>query len=355
MSSSSSPSAPILFAAADPGGAAAVLPVAVAAAVEGTAVLVVDHGFLGANAPPELTRVSPPAAGEEGEWLARLGAAVLCFGTSLADPLPLALARAAKAAGLPVVCILDNWMNYRARLETDGLPMLVPEIYAVMDDKAAAEAEADGVPPACLRITGHPGLAGLAELGGEVGDSRRIAFIGEPVVRDQGDGPHHSGWRGYTERDALALLCRSLQPHAADVELIIVPHPRDDVSALSALWQDCRGALNGGVLAGLSGRQAVSEAGRVAGMASILLYEAWVMGRPVLSLQPGLVRADLAAAVNRPGIRLVRRADEAEAEIAAWMAEAATGPRLDGLRHGRAPRTLATLLRRLKEGPHGQA
>lgn len=352
---SSSHVGPVLFAAADPGGAAAVLPVAVAAAAEGQAVLVLEHGFLGANAPPELVRVSPPAMGGEDEWLARLGVGVLCFGTSLADPLPLALARAASAAGVPVACVLDNWMNYRARLETDGGPMLVPEIYAVMDDKAAAEAEADGVPPTCLKVTGHPGLAGLAALGGRAGDPRRVAFIGEPVTRDQGDGPHHPGWRGYTERDALALLCRVLQPHASDVELTIVPHPRDDVEALSALWRECRGRLTGEVAAGMPGRQAVREAGRVAGMASILLYEAWVLGRPVLSLQPGLVRPDLAAAVDRPGIRLVRRAEQAEAEIAGWLAEEATGPRLDGLRHGRAPRTLATLLRRLKEGLHGQA
>lgn len=88
-------------------------------------------------------------------------------------------------------------------------------------------------------------------------------------------------------------------------------------------------------------------ADRVAGMASILLYEAWLVGKPVISLQPGLVRADLAAAVRRPGIAMVTESGQAEAAIAAWLAEEPGDMRPDCRRHREAPARLADVMRNL--------
>ncbi|CUW41754.1 conserved protein of unknown function [Magnetospirillum sp. XM-1] len=359
------PSRPLmLFAAADPGGANAILPVAVLLAGQGDEVAILDHGFLGRNAPAGLRRLSPPTGEDLGAWMEASGVGGLCFGTSLADHLPLALARAARERGMPVLCVLDNWMNYRARLGMDGGAALIPDIYAVMDDKAHNEALAEGVPAGCLRVTGHPGLAGLAADAAAAADSgwRRqlrgrlglglegkglVAFIGEPVSKDQGTGPESASWRGYTERDVLRLLCRELQPWAGRLEVAIVPHPRDDVVELTDLWQTSRGALGGGLVEGVSGRQVMLAADRVAGMASILLYEAWLVGKPAISLQPGLVRSDLGGAVRRPGIAVVSEGGQAGAAIAAWLAEEPRDMRPDCLLHGAAPARLAEVMRNL--------
>ena len=367
----SNPRPILLFAAADPGGANAILPVAVLLAERGAEVAILDHGFLGHNAPAHLRRLPPPSDGHIGTWLQVAGIGGLCFGTSLADHLPLSLARAAGGLGLPVVCVLDNWMNYRARLEMDGGPPFIPDLYAIMDDKAQAEALDEGVPAQCLRVTGHPGLAELScEIAAAGPDWRRnmrgrlgwgmngrglAAFIGEPVTKDQGTGPDHPGWRGYTERHVLPLLCRELQAHAAALDLVIIPHPRDDVAELDDLWQKCRGALAGGIVGGVSGRQVVLAADRVAGMASILLYEAWLQGKPVISLQPGLVRADLGRAVQRPGIALVTGGEQAAAAIAGWVAAGQAEVRPDCLRHGEAPARLADVMQQLMGLDHGEA
>jgi hypothetical protein len=361
----------LLFAAADPGGANAILPVAEVLAGRGGRVAILDHGFLGRNAPAGLARLAPPTTDNPDGWLTDHGIGGVCFGTSLADHLPLALARAARRRALPVVCVLDNWMNYRARLEMDGGPLLIPEIYAVMDDMARDGAMAEGVPAPCLRVTGHPGLGGLAEditvngpderhalrtrLGLGLSGRGLIAFIGEPVTKDQGTGPENPGWRGYTERDVLPLLCGELQCGAAGLDMAIVPHPRDDMAALEELWQGCRGALGGGLVQGVTGREVVRAADRVAGMASILLYEAWLRGTPALSLQPGLVRADLAAAVSRPGIELVTRREQVETAVPRWLKAEQGKARPDGPRHAEAAARLADLIQDLaKKGGWGE-
>lgn len=362
----------LLFAAADPGGANAVLPVVDTLAARGRNVAIVDHGFLGRNALAGWHRLVPPDGESLEDWLRRYGAGGLCFGTSLADHLPLALARGARRSGLPVACVLDNWMNYRARLEMDGGGLLVPDLYAVMDAKAHDEAVADGVPESCLKISGHPGLAGLAHeiaaadgtwcqavrerLGLGLDGRQLLVFVGEPVAHDQGTGPETPGWRGYTERDVLPLLCRALQPVAENLDLAILPHPRDDLEALDVLWTTSRGRLAGKVLRGASGRQVVLAADRVAGMASILLYEAWLQGKPALSLQPGLVRPDLAAAVTRDGLVLVTERAGVDAAVGRWLAEAGGLVRPDCRMHGEAPARLADLLDEMmrKKGGWGE-
>lgn len=362
----------VLFAAGDPGGANAVLSVAAELATRGVAVAVLDHGHLGRVAPPGLHRLPPPA-GKDGaaEWLAARAVGAICFGTSLTDTLPLTLARAARDAGLPVLCVLDNWMNYRARLGMDGQPDLVPDLYAVMDETARAAALAEGVPPTCLGVTGHPGLAALADEAGAADaawrrETRRrlglglngrplLAFIGEPVAHDQGTGPETPGWRGYTERDVLPLLCRHVRQLAGDaLDVAIVPHPRDDLAELDALWETARGTLGGGLVPpGLSGRQIVMAADRVVGMASILLYESWLLGKPTLSLQPGLVRDDLKSVAERPGVVFVGCAEDAAAGIGRWL-ELAPGPARPDLHlHRQAPRMLADWLQNRMDAADG--
>jgi hypothetical protein len=364
--------ATLLFAAADPGGANALLPVIGQLVARGRDVAIVAHGFLGRNAPGHWRRLAPPGDEDPAAWLGRQGGiAGYGFGTSLADHLPLRLARAARDLKLPVVCVLDNWMNYRARLEMDGAPMVIPDLYAVMDDKARGEAVTEGVPESCLRVTGHPGLAGLAadiagadaarrmeirrQLGLGLADRELVVFVGEPVAADQGTGPETPGWRGYTERQVLPLLCRALQPMAGRLDVAILPHPRDDVAALEGMWTRCRGMLAGKVVQGMGGRPVVLAADRVAGMASILLYEAWLQGKPAISLQPGLVRPDLAAAVGRPGIVLVTDEEKAEKGIAQWLAAGQNSIRPDCRLHAQAPERLADLMQHLAGMGHGEA
>ena len=358
----------VLFAAGDVGGARSLLPVLRVMERRGCPFALLDHGSIVTEAPEHWERVPPPPNGSDlsrhlhGEY----GAYV--FGTSVSDALPLHIAREARACGLPVVCVLDNWMNYRKRLETDGLSMLDPDVYAVMDELARGEAIRDGVTAGCLRVVGHPALANLADefCGFSVSavradilkhsewarpDRKLIVFISEPAELDQGASNLNPQFRGYTEKSVLTLLCQCLSPFHQCVQVGIVPHPRENIPELVNHWERCRGLLQGGRLAAARGREAVFIADGACGMTSLLLYEAFLLGKPVLSLQPGLCQPHLEFLRRKGMEHFIVDARVAPAAFVRWLpllgaqepnTAPAFHPEMD--LHRRSPETLASLI-----------
>jgi len=323
-----------------------VRPVVLALAEQKVPVTVLNHGVLAQGLPSSIPIVDADAP---------YGS--VCFGTSLTDTIPLVVARSARKQGKPTLAILDNWLNYRSRLATDGLGPFIPDIYAVMDQKAKDEAIADHIPSECLVVTGHPNLASLStdveratpqwrhslrqSLGLGLNGRALIAYVNEPVTNDQGDGPENPLWRGYTEVDALAALAAGLGSTAVDVA--IIPHPRDDAAQVAGIWETVRGDCSGAVITGYSGRDIVLASDRVAGMASILLYESWLIGRPTISLQPGLVRDDLLSIASRPGIVLART--QTTQAVQKWLQLENKPVHPDLALHAVAAQTIAALLR----------
>lgn len=325
----------ILAAGGDVGGCRALLPGLIEAARQGVRVEVLDSGALTVEAPSSWRRC--PYSEAEKALRDRISMPSLyTFSTSLRDVIPLRLARLAQTAGVPTLAVLDNWMNYRNRLEIDGNEFFQPDVYAVMDDFARDKAIAEGVPASILRVTGHPALAGLKEryesfdrasarrrLGGRWGvdtDGRRlIVFVSEPASLDQGQDASSPLFRGYTELTVLNLLAHSLQPFAEQVVFMLAPHPREDDATLRNCWEACRGRLAGGVLNRDTGREAVFAADGVCGMASLLLYEALLLGKPVLSVQPGLRLQDLMFLKQKGVDEFVSETAALPMSVSRWM------------------------------------
>lgn len=318
----------ILAAAGDPGGLNALVPALKKFLSAGGRLLAWKHR--------DLPAALPGVPLWEGGDLPAVERMV--FATSVADAAPLRLARRCRAAGIRVECVLDNWMNYRRRLEIDGEGLFVPDSYYVMDDLAREEAIKEGLPARVLVVSGHPALSDLrlAEAGEREGtraairmamgipeDHRILVFVSEPVEQDQGADVSFPGYRGYTEKQVLAELCSRLRSADGKWGLCVLAHPREDLAALARTWKANSASLAGGVYrAGTpTARQIVAAADGVAGMASILLYEAWLMGRPTLSLQPGLIRPDLRIFRARAGVHCVQDAAQL-GKVKDWLDEA---------------------------------
>ncbi|MBY0369817.1 hypothetical protein K2X33_03965, partial [bacterium] len=209
------------------------------------------------------------------------------------------LRQMAREGGIPSVAVLDFWSNYSTRFSSPGqhLDCLADRI-AIMDEFAKDAMLAEGFPEACLHVTGQPAFSSLlalppatpeeaqalrATLG--LGTQKLVLFASQPLRAFQGTA------LGYDEHTVLTALQQALAaPELPPTQLLIRPHPRENP-------EDYRRYVNLNTVLGSGGdgqsRLWMQAADLVVGMNSALLIEAFLLGRPVLSLQPGLRTADL--------------------------------------------------------------
>jgi hypothetical protein len=310
----------VLFASGDVGGARAIIPVMEKCLEKGIRAAFLNKGYISKEAPCNWERIAIDEIGSEAllkKFLHKNDTKVFVFGSSQKDCTALTLARLMKKYNMPVIHVLDHWSSYRSRLETDGLPALRPNCYTVMDRIAYESAIEDGIDKDILRITGHPAIADLEaefvrwqarNVGSILGSygfdpgKKLISFVSEPAEKDQGGSPDSPNYRGYTEKVVLQHFCKALQSFSDEIQIAILPHPKEDVDALSGLWEKYRGSLYGKTLNLPRGRYGLFMSDAVAGMASSLMYEAWLLGKPVISIQPGLRLQTLRMLQKRPDV-----------------------------------------------------
>jgi len=322
--------APILFASGDVGGARSLLPVIKLCEKNGIPFKVLNHGFI-------TTEVSGKIFFKENAF------STLAFSSSVKDTIPLTLARNAQKAGVPVLHLLDMWSNYRNRLEMDDLPLFKPEIYAVMDNFSAEQTIKSGIANLTVKVTGQPALASLSDAYNQYftkdnqitskffnqnfqkkshgfnPEKSLLLFVSEPVSNDQGESDRSPNFRGYTERTVLELFCKSLQHKAETLEIGILPHPRENISEITEIWNKYKGELKGKIIQKTNGRDAVFMADGISGMASILLYEAWLIGKPTLSIQPQLQASELRMIGNKRGVFFTDTNKNISTLISQWL------------------------------------
>ena len=342
----------VLFAGGDPGGSRAVRECYTVFKAKGFKCFQLNHGWMREFSDNCTLTIDPPTNVQDIEfWLKKHEIDVVVFGTSLTDSLPLTIARSAGNINLVTVCVLDNWMNYRERLETDQFSLFIPTIYAVMDDLAAQGAINAGIPDSCIHVTGHPSLSNILlqyEKSNQtlpLTDGKpRFLFVSEPVSEDQGDTSAYPHFRGYTQQDVLKLVCGSLQAYHDKFSLILQPHPRENREKISQVWNDVKGKIDGEISTYKSGRDALFSSDRVLGMASILLYEAWLIGKPVISVQPNLLISDLRILSNRENVFFVDDIKNLDSQISQWFYAQSAPARPELKLHGFAADNIAALV-----------
>ncbi len=292
------------------------------------------HGHIVTEAPERWEWVHPDGTTDMDNFFDENGVSVLVFATSVKDRTALTLARRARECLIPTIHVLDNWTNYSLRMRMDGLPAFVPDAYTAL---ASLSEEYRSWQDNAVRDAPRSG-------------KRVIAFISEPVTQDQGATPASPQYRGYTEKEVLSLLCKTMQPYSDRVHIILLPHPREDREELSRYWESARGLLEGGIVFADKGRKILFGADAVVGMASLLLYEAWLLGKPVMSLQPGLRVKPLRMLESREGVLFIDRYENIADRVNKWVSSIRPGARQTpfpelGL-HKKAPENVFRLIER---------
>jgi hypothetical protein len=235
-----------------------------------------------------------------------------------------------------------------------------------MDETARQGALAEGIPESCLLVTGHPAFAEFSE---ELrmlsrcerrmaanrlnlpADKLNLAFVSEPFRQVFGENTCAPDHPGFTTERVLASFAMALAPYAGRIHLAILPHPKQNAVEVGKLWERVRGNLAGGVVSLNRGRDILPALDGIAGMASILLYEAWLGGLPVLSLQPGCSVKDLQRFALLDGIEYVATEEAIPAATAAWLTRCRLGERKNArpelALHQAAPGKIADLVLQL--------
>jgi hypothetical protein len=280
-------------------------------------------------------RPAPLDEGMDGAGAARVLAGadlLLCATSHNGADLEKRLTAAARAAGIPSLAVLDFWSHYALRFSRgDGDLAFAPDVVAVPDEAARAGMLAAGFAPEGLVVTGQPAFDALAEVRAGFGAERRAAvraalgvgegermvlFLSQPMRAVFGADAGNPLFPGYTEDAVLARLAAALEGAARRrgerVALVVRPHPREDAAAIAL---PPSGAVRAIVSAQGEGREAALAADLVAGMQTVLLVEACLLGCVVLSLQPGL-RVPDPLPTNADGRSIaVHRAEDVDAAV----------------------------------------
>lgn len=249
------------------------------------------------------------------------GARLLFSAAGLYNQIEHRARRAARRLGLPVVALMDAWLNEGQRFERsrgDRTEESRPDRICAIDEYSRRKLLAAGFPSSAVVLTGHPDLERtmrqctavsaeerrrLLEQMRAATDALVVVFFSDPffIGPDRqfycGPGaimkPDGRGLYGYTVEDVLPRLLialdQALEQAGRDGWLVVKPHPMEDQGVLERL------------VAGFPGRRLrieIKREGRanrwigiadvVVGMMSIALLHGALAGKPVLSLQPGL-------------------------------------------------------------------
>jgi hypothetical protein len=267
----------LLFAAHDPAAARLLLAVYRLAVACGHAVSLLakgpaqaiweEEGLSCLNQPPDLADYG-----------------LLLTGTSFHADFDRVLWAKTREAGIPSLAGLDAWINLKRRFLDDKRGQLVlPDIIIAIDEKNRQALLAEGISTR-IEIAGQPHLEAVVEsLRKRRSDNHRnsspplIAFFSEPIGSD-----FPNGSRGFEQFETAGLLAEALAAHAP-IQLIIQPHPREDIEQ----WKKRISAPSGVIVTIGGGRtdDLLAKADLVVGMTSMVLIEAGLAGIPILSLQ----------------------------------------------------------------------
>ncbi|MBI3126021.1 MAG: hypothetical protein HYZ11_00265 [Candidatus Tectomicrobia bacterium] len=213
------------------------------------------------------------------------------------DPSNGMLIEAAGRAGLPSFALMDHWKGWGRLHREPGDLSYLPGVLGVIDAPSFRRGTREGVTPDRMAVVGHPHLEILAESGegdrealrAELGILRgdfAVAFFSQPAVGAPGEGPLVrpllEGARKRAVNELALRLAQLLERRGRRSRFLIRLHPRERGGGRPDLRPAAEWAEESIPSLGLA-----RAADLVLGLDSMILYEAWACGKPVLSLRFG--------------------------------------------------------------------
>ncbi|MDO8499652.1 MAG: hypothetical protein Q7S66_03255 [bacterium] len=215
---------------------------------------------------------------------------IFLFGTSLGGTIEKYLLPLFKAQGAKTVCVLDSWVNYWQRFDQESDINLLPDYICVMDARAKNEMEREGFPSERLIITGNPFFDDFVDgITADREDRNRVLVVSQPLREAQKHGVAFP-YDEYMVMEHIARVFNELKlPH--DVKVAVRLHPRDEENKFNALFASQTNQLFFyDTIPDV--KESISQSGLIIGMNSMVLFQAAVAGKTVISYQPGFIGTD---------------------------------------------------------------
>jgi hypothetical protein len=293
----------VLFFSCEPGGAEVLIPV-IRLLQEKTAYKVVVMGYgLGAERFSrkgiEYLAIDPVARGNRTLFDAYRPDLLITSATSAPehDMTEKHLWRTARQLGVPSLAFVDQWQNYVIRFSGtaphERLAYL-PDYINCIDEIGKQEMTALDFAPETLLALGQPYLSGIGEdfekvdaeevmsRLGLLPGSKLALFVSEPILE------YYGRTRGYDQYQAFTMFLEAMKDGAAGYRPVLKLHPKDHAGKFEEIiraYQQLAPLVVGNQLNSL---ECLKIADLIVGMTSIMLIEGFVLGKAVMSLQPGL-------------------------------------------------------------------
>lgn len=258
----------------------------------------------------------------------------LITGTSAEDFTERYLWKACEHLNVPSFAILDQWVNYGIRFSPWGLSNcsqyeaapnhpFIPSRIIVMDDFAKDEMNClCGINRDRILPLGQPYFETILkqwEALLPVKDLRKnyeitrdefiVTFVSEPLSHDYGETPDHGEFYGFTERTIFRhvrnAFLRIAERTGKKIHLIVKLHPRESSSNYDDLIDHILpGITISTIKSGLS-MDLIHISNLVCGMSSMMLIEAAIVGKPIISVLIGLKKENPFVLDRRGVIRSV--------------------------------------------------
>lgn len=234
---------------------------------------------------------------------------IVITGTSLNDYTERFLWKAAEKLGIKSYAILDQWMNagirfseysynnieeYQKRLSHSFMPTYI----LVMDDLVKKIMIEEGICEKKIIVTGQPYfdvVADIYEKSKPCYDNNywNIVFISEPISQDYDNNDNKRLFWGYNEKTNFNILYTSVdkltRKYGIKTRIVVRPHPREDKNN----WETLIAELSNTNIQILSDTEndsysILKSMDVVCGMSSMVLLEAFICKKDVISIEIGL-------------------------------------------------------------------
>ena len=325
----------VIICAGDVGGARALMPIIESFQNYNYKYLIINNGFLSESLSDSASKNN--LINNNNSFIEDLyfkkKVSIYIFATSVKDDIALKWARFSKKHDVPTFCLLDSAIRIKDRMELDALPTFHPEYIFLQDEESFESALMDGFSKKTLLLSGQPALKNLYEFNNNWNETsysliqnmnkwinrKKILFVSEPVKSDQGSSIKSPKYRGYDEENVIELICKYFEKYNDKIQIGVLPHPRDDINRLIDIFDKYHNKLEFNLFKCRTGRDAILFCDGIIGMASILLYEAWLVGKPVFSLQPNVLNKDYLYLERKKDMSVIKNEKELKSFIPLWI------------------------------------